>query len=107
MIATRAGRRILQRLIPRTDSSTIPHVTVAEGRRVDNIDPGVSAHLPVQMVARHVELWRKQSSVGGGCPRDPSLQRSADRPGGRRTPGQLKDQGWSALVDQPEVGRCS
>jgi 2'-5' RNA ligase len=40
-------------------ATTIPHVTIAEGRQMAGIEPSVQAHLPVQMVARHVELWRK------------------------------------------------
>lgn len=40
-------------------ATTIPHVTIAVGRRMDDIDPRVQAHLPVHLVAHHIELWRK------------------------------------------------
>jgi 2'-5' RNA ligase len=40
-------------------ATTIPHVTIAERRRMDEFDAGVQARLPVGVVARDVEVWRK------------------------------------------------
>lgn len=39
-------------------STIIPHVTIAQGRRMNRVDPGIEARLPVQVAARHVEIWR-------------------------------------------------
>jgi 2'-5' RNA ligase len=39
-------------------ATTIPHVTIAERRRMDDFDAGVQARLPVRLVARDVEVWR-------------------------------------------------
>jgi 2'-5' RNA ligase len=45
-------------------ATTIPHVTIADGRRMDDIDAAVAARLPVPMVARDVEVWRKHAIRG-------------------------------------------
>jgi 2'-5' RNA ligase len=45
-------------------ATTIPHVTIAERRRMDEFDAGVQARLPVRVVARDVEVWRKHAIRG-------------------------------------------
>jgi 2'-5' RNA ligase len=45
-------------------ATTTPHVTIAMGRHMNDVDAGIEAHLPVRMVARDVEVWRHHAIRG-------------------------------------------
>jgi 2'-5' RNA ligase len=45
-------------------ATTIPHVTITEGHPIDDVDARVEARLPVQVVARDVEVWRSHAIRG-------------------------------------------